>query len=311
VAASGLAEPIAALAGRARASVAIGELFTGAAVPAEIAEAVAAAYRALGAPAVAVRSSVTAEDLPEASFAGQQDTYLNVRGQEALAAAVRRCWASLWTACAIAYRARQGIDPAAVALAVVVQALVPAEAAGVLFTVDPLDGDESRIVVNAAWGLGEAVVGGRVSPDTLVLDKASGQVLRQDVADKEVMTAPTERGTAEVAVEPDRRRRPVIDQARAAELAALGRAVEAHFGRPQDIEWALADGRLYLLQARPVTALQAPGRGGPDGSAGGPETRREPEIDEYWPAEGTAPATPSTSGRRPTSASAGRSRSRR
>jgi phosphohistidine swiveling domain-containing protein len=293
VAAGGLDERIVALAGAARAddpasferaASAIQALFAGAAVPADVAAAIEATYGRLGAPPVAVRSSATAEDRPEASFAGQQDTYLNVRGREALVGAVRRCWASLWTARAIAYRARRGIDPGAVALAVVVQELVPAEAAGVLFTVDPVDGDGSKIVVNAAWGLGEAVVGGRVTPDTVVIDKASGRVLRREVAEKEVLTAPTADGTAEVPVEPERRRQAVLDEAQAAELAALGRAVEAHFGCPQDLEWALAGGRIYLLQARPVTALPAPQLAAPaDGMVDG---------DDDWPAEGTRASHP-------------------
>ena len=133
---------------------------------------------------VAVRSSATAEDLPEASFAGQQDTYLNVRGLEDLLAAVRDCWASLWTARAMAYRARQGIDPASVSLAVVVQQMIDAESAGVMFTANPSNGHRDETVISAAWGLGESVVSGSVNTDNIVVREADGSVLSSETADK-------------------------------------------------------------------------------------------------------------------------------
>ena len=157
---------------------------------------------------MAVRSSATAEDSKQASFAGQMETVLNVRGEGPLLEAVRRCWASLWTARALAYRARQGISPHRVAMAVIVQQLVPADAAGILFTTNPISGDRDQVVINAAWGLGEAVVGGRVTPDTVVLDKASGQVKRTEVGDKAVMTVPTDEGTRDAPLPAERRRQP-------------------------------------------------------------------------------------------------------
>ena len=150
--------------------------------------------------AVAVRSSATAEDLPTASFAGQQDTYLNIQGEEALLDAVKKCWASLWTARAIAYRLRQGIAPESVSLAVVIQQLIPAESAGILFTANPLNGVRDDIVINATWGLGEAIVGGLVTPDTVVVDKATHEILSRETAVKTVMTVRTETGTEEHAV---------------------------------------------------------------------------------------------------------------
>src|SRR5215216_997313 len=154
----------------------IHDLFAGGEIPEDLAGELESAYRRLAnGGAVAVRSSATAEDLAGASFAGQQETYLNVRGPAALVEAVRACWASLWTARAMAYRKRQNIEPASVSLAVVVQQMVPAEVAGMLFTADPLSGRRDRSVINAAWGLGQAVVGGQVTPDTLVVDKASGR----------------------------------------------------------------------------------------------------------------------------------------
>jgi pyruvate,water dikinase len=227
--------------------------------PPGVAEALRAAYAALGTDApVAVRSSATAEDLPWASFAGQQDTYLNVVGADAVLDAVRRCWASLWTARAVEYRRREGIDPGEVALAVVVQELVDAEAAGVLFTADPVTGATDRMVVNAAWGLGESLVGGGVTPDELVLDAATGAVRSRRTGDKAVMTVRTPGGPAERPVPDDRRRAPVLDDARAAELAALGRRIAAHHGRPMDVEWTLAAGSFAVVQARPVTGLRDP-----------------------------------------------------
>ncbi len=215
---------------------------------------IAAAYAALGSGPVAVRSSATAEDLVDASFAGQQDTYLNVVGDAALLDAVRRCWASLWTDRAIAYRSRAGIGEAS--LAVVVQRLVDAEAAGVLFTANPANGRRDEVVINAAFGLGEAVVGGAVTPDELVV--ARDAVVSRVTADKRVRTVRDASGTTTADLAEAERRRRVLTDAQAIALAALGRRVAAHFGAPQDIEWALADGVFHLVQSRPITALPAP-----------------------------------------------------
>jgi rifampicin phosphotransferase len=216
---------------------------------------VAEAYAALAQPPVAVRSSATAEDLPEASFAGQQDTYLNVRGLEDLLVAVRDCWASLWTARAMAYRARQGINPATLSLAVVVQQMVDADAAGVMFTANPSNGRRDETVVSAAWGLGESVVSGAVNTDNFVVREPDGAVRSSEIADKAVMTVYAQRGTEERSVPADQRKRPVLSDALAAELAAYGTRIENHYGAPQDIEWARADGKFWILQARPITAL--------------------------------------------------------
>src|SRR5215218_2248084 len=239
--------------GKIRALFARGEL------PDAMADEIRTAYdRLANGGAVAVRSSATAEDLPGASFAGQQETYLNVRDAGALLEAVRACWTSLWTARAMAYRRRQNIEPASVSLAVVVQQMVPAEVAGMLFTADPVSGRRDRSVINAAWGLGQAVVGGQVTPDTLVVDKASGRTISRETADKEVMTVCVEDGTGERRVPEARRRRPVLDDEAAAELARYGARIEDHYGAPQDIEWALAGGELFILQARPITNLPPP-----------------------------------------------------
>ncbi|WP_152361403.1 PEP/pyruvate-binding domain-containing protein [Microlunatus speluncae] len=233
----------------------IATLFAEAPIPVDLNEAIIAGYHGLGdGVRVAVRSSATAEDLAEASFAGQQDTYLNIRGDDALLDAVRRCWASLWTARAIAYRARQGIDPADVSLAVVVQEMIESEASGVMFTANPANGRRDQTVIAAAWGLGEAIVSGAVNTDDLVVD-ASGAVIDRHTADKELQTTYVEHGTAELPVPEDRRRLAVLDDAAAAELAALGGRIRDHYGAPQDIEWARRDGRFFIVQARPITAL--------------------------------------------------------
>lgn len=231
--------------------------FLAAPIPSAIAESVALAYGKLGGQdtAVAVRSSATAEDLPDLSFAGQQETFLNVRGTAAVLDAVRRCWASLWTARAISYRIRHRIDHADVSLAAVVQLLIPAEVSGVLFTANPLSGRRDQAMINAAWGLGESVVGGLVSPDTITMDKTRSKVLSRQVADKQTMTVLLENGTEERPVPEKIRRKPTLTDRQAAELVKLGSKVERMYGSPMDIEWAIRGGKIHLLQARPVTAL--------------------------------------------------------
>ena len=222
----------------------------------EVRDAVLVAYARLGRPPVAVRSSATAEDLAEASFAGQQDTFLNVRGDDALLDAVRRCWASLFTERAVAYRAEHGVEDAV--MAVVVQEMVEADAAGVLFTANPANGRRHETVISAAWGLGEAVVGGLVDTDEVVVRVAESRVASRRTADKAVMTAYADDGTGEREVEPDRRRAPVLNDAAALELARLGAHVQEHFGTPQDVEWVRRDGAFLLVQSRAITVLPPP-----------------------------------------------------
>ncbi|HYW89508.1 MAG TPA: PEP/pyruvate-binding domain-containing protein, partial [Chloroflexota bacterium] len=241
-----------------RAATTISQLFDGAAMPDDLAHEIDAAYAQLGDVAVAVRSSATAEDLPELSFAGQQETYLNIRGAEELRRAVKRCWGSLWTARAIGYRNNARIAPDDVALAVAVQTLVEADAAGVMFTANPVSGARDEVVVNAAWGLGEAIVSGLVTPDTLVLDKSTGAIKHQDVASKQVMTVGTTNGTAEQPVPAAQQTRPVLSASQAAELVRAGVRIEQLYGQPMDVEWAFHGGTLALLQARPITALPEP-----------------------------------------------------
>ena len=224
-------------------------------VPADVAAALEKAYAALGDEVpVAVRSSATAEDLPTASFAGQQETYLNVVGAAALLDAVRRCWASLWTDRAVEYRARNGIDPDGVALAVVVQRMVDADVAGVLFTADPVTGRRTRSVLDASPGLGEAVVSGAVNPDHVVVE-GDGRISEQRVGDKTTAVRAVAGGGVEH-VRAEASTEVCLSGAAITELVALGRRVEAHFGAPQDIEWALdGSGRAWLTQSRPITTL--------------------------------------------------------
>src|SRR6184192_3491301 len=230
----------------------IGRMFAQGTMPAEIATAIRQAYVALGGDdlSVAVRSSATAEDLPDLSFAGQQETYLNIRGEAMVLDAIKRCWASLWTARAIGYRTRAGIAPGEVSLAVVVQELVPAEAAGILFTANPLTGERDQVMVNAAWGLGEAIVSGQVTPDTVVVDRASGTIIAQQIVEKEVMTVRTSDGTHEEPVPTDKRMRAVLTAAQAAELARIGERIEKLYDQPLDIEWTLRNNRFFIVQAR-------------------------------------------------------------
>src|SRR5215218_4057242 len=236
-------------------------LFSGGKVPEAMAEEIRTSYQELSedrVTPVAVRSSATAEDLAGASFAGQQETYLNVRGAEALLEGVKNCWASLWTARAMAYRARQGIDPATVSLAVVVQRMVESEAAGVMFTANPSNGRRDQATISAAWGLGESVVSGSVTPDSMVVEKRSGRVLSRETANKEVITVYIESGTAERPEPEALERQPVLDDETAATLSRYGTTIEHTFGAPQDIEWALAGGEFFIVQSRPITALPEP-----------------------------------------------------
>ncbi|MFE9809342.1 rifamycin-inactivating phosphotransferase [Streptomyces sp. NPDC005548] len=204
--------------------------------------------------AYAVRSSATAEDLPTASFAGQQDTYLNVMGVQAVLQQVSRCWASLFTERAVAYRRRNGIDHRTVRMAVVVQRMVFPHAAGVLFTADPVTGNRKVSTVDAGFGLGEALVSGLVNPDAFRVRQ--DEIVSKVIAAKQraVHALPTG-GTREVTIDPDRQEQPALTDAQVVRLVRLGRRIEAHFGRPQDIEWCLVGDGFQIVQSRPITTL--------------------------------------------------------
>lgn len=228
-------------------------------LPTAVEDAIVGDYRRLGEPYVAVRSSGTAEDLAEASFAGLHDTYLDVQGAAAVLAAVRACWASLWTARCVAYRHDGGFDHASAQIAVVVQTMVDATSAGVLFTANPLTVRTDQFVVNAAWGLGEGVVSGILTPDEFIVDRATHRILQTTIGAKElrvVRNPDTGVGTVHQQVPANDTERASISDGEVTRLAELGSRVMAYYeGIPQDLEWAVAGGELYLLQSRDITGV--------------------------------------------------------
>jgi|SRR5579859_2388535 len=240
-----------------QASAAIRAAFSAGALPPDLQAGIQAAYAALGAGQVAVRSSATAEDLPDLSFAGQQDTYLNIAGQEQLLAAVVNCWSSLWTARAIGYRLRNHISQVEAALAVVVQPMVASDVSGVLFTANPLSGLLSETVIDATFGLGEALVSGQVDPDHFVVDTPTGQITSRALGAKQVATRGKPGGGVETLTENAGARQTLSDD-QIRQLVAIGQRIQQDRefgGAPQDIEWAFAGGQLSILQARAITSL--------------------------------------------------------
>lgn len=237
------------------------EAFATAEVPEHVTAAILAAYRAMGSGSVAVRSSATAEDLPGAAFAGQQDTLLGIQDEVALLKAIRQCWGSLWSDRAISYRQERGFSSEAVALAVVVQRMVAADAAGVMFTANPVTGARNQTVIDASTGLGEAIVSGLVTPDHIVLQRGrlGWRVIEQQLGDRSVEVREARSGGVEH-VTTSGTSAPAIPIGVVKTLAKLGEKIAAHFGTPQDIEWAWARGRVFILQSRPITALPAPPR---------------------------------------------------
>ncbi|WP_435335377.1 phosphoenolpyruvate synthase [Haloarchaeobius sp. TZWWS8] len=270
------------------------ELILGAPFPDELREEILGAYADVGdgEAFVAVRSSATAEDLPDASFAGQQETFLNITEEELLEK-VRECWASLFTQRAIYYRKQQGFSHDDVNIAVVVQLMVDAEKSGVMFTSHPSTG-EPKMIIESAWGLGEAVVSGSVSPDNYVLDRESGEVVEVTVADKktQMVKDPDTGKTVEVDVSEEMRNERVLSDEELSKLRELGETVETHYDTPQDVEWAIVDGEVFMLQSRPITTISE----GDIGDAG--ETR----VDE---AVGSEAANASTDGSGATQAASG------
>ena len=238
-------------------------------IPDAVATAAREQWRALDPEAAyAVRSSATAEDLPDASFAGQQDTYLNIIGEDTLLDAVRRCWVSLFTDRAILYRAQNNFPHREVQLSVVVQQMVMSEKSGILFTADPVTGHRHTVSIDASFGLGEALVSGIVSPDLYKVDKRGPKIIERQIAQKQVAIFPEkDGGTRQETLPPKMQSQTVLSDDEILALAKLGAAVEAHYGKPQDIEWGMADGELYLLQSRPITSLYPiDGLKSPDGT---------------------------------------------
>ncbi|MGH8226930.1 MAG: PEP/pyruvate-binding domain-containing protein [Steroidobacteraceae bacterium] len=242
-----------------------------ASLPSDVQEEIASAHAALcsgdAAAAVAVRSSATTEDATDASFAGLQDTYLWVLGAAEALRMVRSCWASLYSVESISYRRTHGFPEDGVAMAVVVQRMVNARTAGVMFTRSPTTGDRSVVTIEGAWGLGSAVVGGEVTPDRWVLGKVTGEISVREISDKAIQHVPASAsqggksagGIETIEVPPDRRRVPCLSDEELQQLRAIARKVERHYGRPQDIEWAIETGtsEILLLQSRPETVWSA------------------------------------------------------
>ena len=231
------------------------ELFVKGKIPAEILKEIDELYTGIGKPPVAVRSSATAEDLPGASFAGQYSTFLNVNGKEEFHEAIKKCWASLWNERALSYRSKQNIVSENLAHGVVIQKMITAEKSGILFTANPVNGRRDQLSLSSSWGLGEAIVSGEVDPDQWIIDKNTGETVSAYIAEKKVMTVRKAGGVELVRVEPRKQEEVTLDEAERKELLDMAMKVEEYFRSPQDLEWAYAEGRFYLVQTRPITAL--------------------------------------------------------
>jgi pyruvate,water dikinase len=242
-------------------------LIVDAEIPSHVTDAILTAYHRLCAVDsgdhygfVAVRSSTTAEDMPEVSFAGQHETFLGVSGDEQLMHRIKDCWASLWADRVIAYREKKKLDHSRIFISVVIQKMIESETAGVMFTVNPVTGNEDEIVIEANLGLGESVVSGKIVPDRFVVSKKTGDLLSQRVAEKTsrvVIDRTGERGTLEEAVLAGERTKAALSDKQVTELAGIGRRLEEHFGAPQDVEWGILRDKIYILQSRPATAIGA------------------------------------------------------
>ncbi|NJP38427.1 PEP/pyruvate-binding domain-containing protein [Alkalicoccus luteus] len=226
-------------------------------VPQQARASIMEAQQKLGDMPLAVRSSATAEDLPDLSFAGQHDSNLDIEGEEQLMESIKRCWASLWNARAISYRIHHGIShhPDELALAVVVQVMVESEKSGVLFTVNPLTNRRDQLLVNAAWGMGEGVVSGKVTPDTYILSKENGRLITAEIAKKQTKIIRTKTGPQKADVPYEEREQACLSKEELEQLYTLAKAVNKYDDRPQDTEWVIGDGNLFIVQARPVTSL--------------------------------------------------------
>ena len=270
----------------------IRELIMKTPMPENIEKAIKEAYRELSRrlgienPLVAVRSSATAEDLPEASFAGQQETYLNVSGEDEVVEKVKACWASLYTARAIFYRVQHGISHEKALMAVVVQKMVNARSAGVMFTMHPVTGDESKIVIESSWGLGETVVGGKVTPDEFVVDKKTLKIVEKRINEKKIAIVydPQKRANVVIELPPEKAKAPSLSDEEVIELAKYGIKIEQHYNSPMDIEWAIDKDlefpkNIFIVQARHETVWSAK-----KGKAA-EEERVESEAEEEIPLE--------------------------
>jgi phosphoenolpyruvate synthase/pyruvate phosphate dikinase len=229
-------------------------------LPGDLVQEITVAYQDLSSmvgAACAVRSSAVGEDSARASFAGLYESYLNMRGPAAVLESVRRCYASLWADRAIRYRALRTGNAGGEAMAVVIMGLVPSEVSGITFTAHPVTGERDRVLINASWGLGEAIVSGRVTPDSFVVKKGDFAILERDIYDKELVIQPHPdgQGTIEIKPPPERASAPCLSEEAAVAVARIAADVERYYGSPQDVEWGMAGGEIYLLQSRPITTL--------------------------------------------------------
>lgn len=223
-------------------------------MPQDIGAEILAEHKKLNAEFVAVRSSATAEDSSTASWAGELETYLNTPGEQVLAR-VKQCWSSLFTPRAIFYRFEKKLHTTKVSVAVVVQAMVQSEVSGICFTVHPVTKDYDQLVIEAGYGLGEAIVGGMVTPDTYVIHKTKGELLDKYISEQNMMIVKSPSGNSEVDVPTENRSIQKLSDEKILELAKLCQHIEKHYGKPQDIEWAWWNGKLHVLQSRPITTL--------------------------------------------------------
>ena len=234
----------------------IQKLMSAASIPAEVAQEIFTSYAKIGSKtAVAVRSSATAEDLPEASFAGQQESYLNVIGDANVVAKVKQCWISLFGARSIFYRVQQKFDHFKVGIAVPVQTMIQSEISGVIFTVDPMSGDRDKIIIEAIWGLGDYIVQGVVTPDHFSVSRATSKIVDKNISTQEIMEIRNRQGVKQVKVPSHLRSVQKISDSSVLKLAEYGQKIHQHYFFPQDIEWAIAKGKVYFTQSRPITTL--------------------------------------------------------
>ncbi|MFT4297840.1 MAG: PEP/pyruvate-binding domain-containing protein [Candidatus Woesearchaeota archaeon] len=235
----------------------IREIITKEKIPKQIADDISKNYNMLGNGFVAVRSSATAEDLPSASFAGQQDTYLNIKGKEKVIEAVKRCWASLFTTRAIYYREINKFKHEDVKISVVVQKMVEAEKAGVMFTANPVNNSRKEMIIEGSYGLGESIVSGSVTPDTYILGKKQFKIIEMNIGSKDTAIIKTKDGKSKkIKIPQAKQKKQLLNEKEIKQLAKLGIKIEQHYKYPQDIEWGIdSKGKIYILQSRPITTL--------------------------------------------------------
>ena len=237
------------------------DLISGAQIPNDLLSLLQTAFDSLGSPLVAVRSSATMEDSSTASFAGQQDTYLNIQNHEEFIRALLNCWASLYEPRSIAYRFEKGLQELSIEMGVVVQTMINPDISGVVFTLDPITGNTETLTVEAIYGLGEPLVSGEITPDLYIIEKASGKIFQQIVSEQIWMLKANDTGnvaegkSVQLPVTPSDQGLPKLNQAQISELTQTAISIHNYYGRPQDIEWAICDNVLYILQTRPITTM--------------------------------------------------------